>query len=146
MQQRASAHFTGTQANKLTQSSLHSATNENHINRENQPSRISQKEKNILLERFSIVDSVERRRNTVGTRERQLVIFYFVSRDLFLQLIVQLCSHHSSHSVREQSRGSRSQSSDFGNKIIFRLWKYVGNLNTEFMWSWWPKPFGIVKE
>lgn len=33
------------------------------INRENQPSRISQKKKIILLERFSIVDSVERRRN-----------------------------------------------------------------------------------
>lgn len=39
------------------------STHENHINWENQPSRISQKKKIILLERFSIVDSVERRRN-----------------------------------------------------------------------------------
>lgn len=52
---------------------FHSATHENHINWENQPSRISQRRKNkILLEQFSIVDSVGRRRNPRWSERRNI--------------------------------------------------------------------------
>lgn len=138
MQETASAHSTGTIAertNELTLSSLHSATNENHINRENQPSRISQKKK-IFYSSVSVSFILSSEEETFGgTREAASTHdswwFFILWAEISSAANCAIVSRRSNHSARATiSQVAIAAIREINKSFLSK--RNVGSLSTKF--------------